>query len=535
MLPLLLLFTLSPAADTPPASNGRQVAIVIGNGAYGKAPNAGAVRTAQQVQSAFQSIGYETVLLANAGLPETQRTLATVAAGLTPRDRVVVYYRGYLLRGDFADVLLPIDFPATAKGFWFDIGYSARSLVESLEPVRSFVLILDPHSDHPFELGRDRARGLVGMKPPKNGVVILASEPGKSTSGNENGAFAKALQEQIQASSDTTTISGLFAAVRSKVKEATGGSLSPWIAAGSRQAGEVALRAAKAETRPPAPETWDEARLWFLGAESYLSHRPFVRDRNRKMALDFFDAAQAAAIQEAARQPQKGEFETQEQYRARTGFDTPPAAALDEKIKAERAELEAIFADTTGDTEGNVIALRARQFAGPCHADWVSYDADRKLLTLFVAGADRLFDISPEEAQKFKPRSETLKCTGGLTPETVTVSDPEGKTMLYERPWDIYRVGAPGGNVTAAKPLTRFDPVFPAVAAKARVRNASVHLAVLVDDKGLPTGIRVMRAVGFGFDEAAVSAARKWRFQPGTQAGRAVPTEFTLVLTFALR
>ena len=63
----------------------------------------------------------------------------------------------------------------------------------------------------------------------------------------------------------------------------------------------------------------------------------------------------------------------------------------------------------------------------------------------------------------------------------------------------------------------------------------AVELAVLVDESGAPTSIRVMRGAGFGFDEAAVSAARKWRFQPGMRDGKPVVTEYRMMLQFSLR
>jgi TonB family protein len=44
-----------------------------------------------------------------------------------------------------------------------------------------------------------------------------------------------------------------------------------------------------------------------------------------------------------------------------------------------------------------------------------------------------------------------------------------------------------------------------------------------------------MRGAGFGFDEAAVSAARMWRFQPGMKDGKPVVTEFPMTLAFNLR
>ncbi|MFV1981585.1 MAG: energy transducer TonB [Rhodothermia bacterium] len=43
-----------------------------------------------------------------------------------------------------------------------------------------------------------------------------------------------------------------------------------------------------------------------------------------------------------------------------------------------------------------------------------------------------------------------------------------------------------------------------------------------------------MRRVGFGVEEAALSAADRWRFRPARHGGRVVQTYYTLTFRFGV-
>jgi len=70
-------------------------------------------------------------------------------------------------------------------------------------------------------------------------------------------------------------------------------------------------------------------------------------------------------------------------------------------------------------------------------------------------------------------------------------------------------------------------------------RNAGISgrvtLQFVVNEKGIPTNIHVIRGIGGGCDEAAVAAVRKYaRFKPGRQRGRAVKVRYSLPIFFKL-
>jgi protein TonB len=64
-------------------------------------------------------------------------------------------------------------------------------------------------------------------------------------------------------------------------------------------------------------------------------------------------------------------------------------------------------------------------------------------------------------------------------------------------------------------------PVYPEEALRDRVRGL-VILRVLVSEVGDPVEIRVQKAARKDLTDAAVAAARQWKFEPGRKAGVAV-------------
>jgi TonB family protein len=89
-----------------------------------------------------------------------------------------------------------------------------------------------------------------------------------------------------------------------------------------------------------------------------------------------------------------------------------------------------------------------------------------------------------------------------------------------------------GPGVTAPKLATRLDPRYPPAAQKLN-RSAQVDIKVLVDEKGrVMDAERIGAKAGFGFDEAALDAARRATFQPASKDGVRVKMWTTLRVAF---
>lgn len=83
----------------------------------------------------------------------------------------------------------------------------------------------------------------------------------------------------------------------------------------------------------------------------------------------------------------------------------------------------------------------------------------------------------------------------------------------------------------APRAVAQPSPLYPEPMRRDGV-NGSVTVAFVVDIEGRVVSARVARSTHRGFEDAAVRAVRRWRFEPGTQNGRkvsfrmAVPIEF---------
>ncbi len=93
-----------------------------------------------------------------------------------------------------------------------------------------------------------------------------------------------------------------------------------------------------------------------------------------------------------------------------------------------------------------------------------------------------------------------------------------------------YRIG---GGVSAPQLVFKVEPEYSEEARKAKFQG-TVVLYVVVDEKGQPRDLRVVRPLGLGLDQKAIEAVQKWRFKPGLKDGRAVPVSAQIEVNFRL-
>lgn len=89
------------------------------------------------------------------------------------------------------------------------------------------------------------------------------------------------------------------------------------------------------------------------------------------------------------------------------------------------------------------------------------------------------------------------------------------------------------GPVVASKLLKQPPPSYPETA-KAYARSGTVRLEGTIGIDGKLHNVYLYSPAGFGFDEAAVEAVKKWRYQPVSIAGKAVAVDTTINVNFNL-
>jgi periplasmic protein TonB len=93
------------------------------------------------------------------------------------------------------------------------------------------------------------------------------------------------------------------------------------------------------------------------------------------------------------------------------------------------------------------------------------------------------------------------------------------------------RVVRVGGDVRAPQKLRHVAPVYPQIAAQARI-TGTVILEATISPEGAVVDVRVLRSVPL-LDAAAVDAVRQWRYDPPLLNGTPVAVLLTVTIRFA--
>jgi TonB family protein len=198
----------------------------------------------------------------------------------------------------------------------------------------------------------------------------------------------------------------------------------------------------------------------------------------------------------------------------------------------------------------------------PVDVYWINYQGDR---VLYFAGL-RVGATWSEPTSTNHPWLVVVSGTGGTTAQdtgmrlaafqavtprnaldpsirdTAIITNPDGTSAKGANPVaappgagtagtdGVYRTG---GGVSPPVALTRVDPEYSEVARKLTIAG-TVLLAIVIDQSGTAREFKVIKSLGYGLDEKAVEAVRKWRFRPGMKDGNAVATRATIEVNFRL-
>ena len=101
--------------------------------------------------------------------------------------------------------------------------------------------------------------------------------------------------------------------------------------------------------------------------------------------------------------------------------------------------------------------------------------------------------------------------------------DPQDQT-----PSKVYKIG---GEISPPVVRHQVEPQYSEQGRRKRLEGA-VLLGIIVDANGRPKDIRIIRALGSGLDEEAISAVRKWRFEPALKDGKPVAVRANVEVNF---
>jgi TolB-like protein len=216
-------------------SQEKRLALVIGNGDYGKNSLPNPINDAKSVEAALKGIGFEVERYENLDQKGMFRAIDNFGNKLKNYDIGLFFYAGHGLQSKGFNYLMPVD--ATLKSE-SDVEYNcvrADRILGKMEDAKNKVniVILDACRDNPFERSWTRSakgKGLATMTAPVGSIIALATSPGSTASdgiAGNNGLFTSGILTYINEPGITAI--QMFQKVTAYVYKKSDNHQLPWV------------------------------------------------------------------------------------------------------------------------------------------------------------------------------------------------------------------------------------------------------------------------------------------------------------------
>jgi TonB family protein len=91
-----------------------------------------------------------------------------------------------------------------------------------------------------------------------------------------------------------------------------------------------------------------------------------------------------------------------------------------------------------------------------------------------------------------------------------------------------------GGGVTEPRLVSQVQPEYSDDGRKARIQG-TVEVLIIVNADGTVRFDSVRKSLGYGLDQKAIDAVKKWKFRAGMKDGKPVATYVSVLINFSLR
>ncbi|MDY0871032.1 caspase family protein [Dongia rigui] len=266
---LALLFCLAPAAAEP------RLALVIGNGKYGKEigslinpPN-----DANLVADSLAKLGFKVTKLVNGDQKAMKRAISTFGQALSaagPEAVGLFFYAGHGIQVDGTNYLIPVGAAIAAEADVDLEAVSAETVLKQMEyaGARVNIVILDACRNNPLPRSmRGADRGLARMDAPAGSFIGYSTSPGDVANDGDgkNSPYTAALVSEM--SKPGVAIEEAFRNVRVKVMQTTSKQQVPWDSSSltgafyfnEQQAAPAAVAAAAPAAKPIANAAKEKA------------------------------------------------------------------------------------------------------------------------------------------------------------------------------------------------------------------------------------------------------------------------------------
>jgi hypothetical protein len=220
-----------------PSHADKRVALIIGNGAYARAPHLpNPAHDAEDVAAALKRIGFETIVGTDLNQNGMQNIAIRFARVARTADVALFYYSGHAIQYAGVNYLMPIDAELHDEA---DLRRMARvdEILADLQQAKNLrILVLDSCRDNPLadqlkrSIGSTRSanigRGLARMESPDGTIVSYSTQAGRTAEDGKgrNSPYTGAFLKHI---GDKEDIAAVFQRISANVYETTKGTQVP--------------------------------------------------------------------------------------------------------------------------------------------------------------------------------------------------------------------------------------------------------------------------------------------------------------------
>ncbi len=210
----------------------RRIALVIGNGAYTKAPPLkNPPNDARDMAVTLKTLGFDVTSGININQRDMKRLIREFGQKLKAGGSGLFYYAGHGVQSKGHNYLIPVDADIQSEAEVEDSAVDVNLLLNYMDDAQNGVniVILDACRDNPFSRSfRSASNGLAQVDAPTGTLIAYATAPGRVASDGtgQNGLYTSELLKQMHVPG--LSVTEMFMNVRAEVMKQTGNKQVPW-------------------------------------------------------------------------------------------------------------------------------------------------------------------------------------------------------------------------------------------------------------------------------------------------------------------
>jgi TonB family protein len=222
--------------------------------------------------------------------------------------------------------------------------------------------------------------------------------------------------------------------------------------------------------------------------------------------------------------------------------------AADDRYKGKRLVVEGQVASVNkGTTDDAYVLLSTFDASEPIHADIkAEYQAEAttlrtgQIITVDCDGAGLTMGVLFLMSCSIQPNADVEQSLSqphsGPQPEPQPQAAPRSAVQEVNAKSNARENSSAAETHVALPTLVYAAPAAYSAEARRNKLEGTVQIRLVVDEKGNPQNVTVVRSLGMGLDESAVEAVKHYKFNPAVDesTGRAVTARMNISLQFHL-